>query len=120
MQAKRGGTTMLRILSDGDDRYRVEDSAGVQIGWINGPTIGFRGFVTEDVAREAAVAARRAFDNALSQQYAGWPCRELRIERLRTMRDGVYEWLHDGTAPVARLLRPHRRAYDGSFGIELA
>ena len=29
------------------------------------------------------------------------------------------EWFYDGTAPIARLLRPQRRAYDGSFGIEL-
>ena len=35
------------------------------------------------------------------------------------MHDGAYEWFYDGTAPVARLLRPQRRAYDYSFGIEL-
>jgi hypothetical protein len=35
------------------------------------------------------------------------------------VHDGAYEWLHDGTAPIARLLRPQWRAYDGSFGIEL-
>jgi hypothetical protein len=110
---------MLKILSDGDDRHRVEDSAGAQIGWITGRTIGFRGFVTEDDAREATIAAWRALDKALRQHFAGWPRYEPKLDRLRTMHDGAYEWFYDGTAPVARLLRPQRRAYDYSFGIEL-
>ena len=111
---------MLKILSDGDERYRVEDSAGIPIGWISGRTIGFRGFVTEDDARRATVAARHAFDKALAQQFTGWPCREPKLDELRTMRDGAYEVFHDANGAVARLLRPHRRAHDSSFGIELA
>jgi len=110
---------MLKILSDGDSKHRVEDSAGAQIGWINGRTIGFRGFSTEDDARDATIAAWRAFDRALHQQYAGWPRYEARLDQLRTMHDGAYEWFYDGTAPIARLLRPQPRAYDDSFGIEL-
>lgn len=111
---------MLKILSDGEERYRVEDSAGIPIGWISGRTIGFRGFATEDDARRATVAARHAFDKALAQQFPGWPCRELKLDELKTLRDGGHEWLHDDAGPVARLLRPQRRAHDGSFGIELA
>lgn len=111
---------MLKILSDGEERYRVEDSAGIPMGWINGRTIGFRGFATEDDARRATVAARHAFDKTLAQQFPGWPCREPKLEELRATRDGAYEWLHDGAGPVARLLRPQRRAHDTSFGIELA
>ncbi|MEO7082696.1 MAG: hypothetical protein ABI442_03060 [Gemmatimonadaceae bacterium] len=110
---------MLKVLSDGDDKYRLEDSAGTQIGWINGHTIGFRGFVTESDAREAAVAGRRALDSALHREYTGWPRYEPAFDQLRTVHDGAYEWFYDGTAPIVRLLRPQRRAYDCSFGIEL-
>jgi hypothetical protein len=110
---------MLKILSDGDNKHRVEDAGGTQIGWINGRTIGFRGFATEDDARDATIAAWAAFDRALRQQYAGWPRYEPNLDQLRTMHDGVYEWFYDGSAPIARLLRPQRRAYDQSFGVEL-
>jgi len=110
---------MLKILSEGDAKHRVEDSTGTQIGWISGRAIGFRGFPTESDAREAAIAARRALDRALRQHYAGWPPYEPRLDQIRTMHDGAYEWLSDGTTPIARLLRPQRRAYDHSFGVEL-
>jgi hypothetical protein len=111
---------MLKILNDdGDNKHRIEDAAGTPIGWITGRTIGFRGFVTEDDARDATVAAWRALDRALRQQFAGWPRYEPNLDQLRTMHDGAYEWFYDGTAPIARLLRPQRRAYDYSFGIEL-
>jgi hypothetical protein len=110
---------MLKFLSDGDNKHRVENSAGTQIGWINGRTIGFRGFATEDDARDATRAAWRALDKALRRQYAGWPRYEPKLDQLTLVRDGAYEWFYDGTAPIARLLRPQRRAYDRSFGIEL-
>jgi hypothetical protein len=110
---------MLRILSDGDSKHRLENSEGTRIGWISGRTIGFRGFATEHVARDAAIAAWRGLDAALRQQYPGWPRYEPALDQLRVTHDGAYEWFYDGTAPIARLLRPQRRAYDSSFGIEL-
>jgi hypothetical protein len=55
---------MLKIVTDGDTKHRVENSAGMQIGWINGRTIGFRGFAAQDDAREATIAAWRALDKA--------------------------------------------------------
>jgi hypothetical protein len=110
---------MLKILNNGDNKYDIEDSFGTKIGWISGRSIGFRGFVTETDAREAAVAARWALDRVLSRQCAEWPRQESAPDRIRTVHDGAYEWFYDGTAPIARLLRPKRRAYDGSFGIEL-
>ena len=110
---------MLKILNHGDHKYDVEDSSGVKIGWISGRSIGFRGFVTEADAREAAVAARWALDRALSRHCAEWPRYEVALDRIRTVHDGAYEWFSDGTTPIARLLRPQRRAYDSSFGIEL-
>lgn len=110
---------MLRILSGSDNKHRLEDDSGELIGWVTGRTIGFRGFSTESDAREAAAAARRSLDAVLRVQYPGWPRRELTADQLRTAHDGAYEWFTDGTIPVARLLRPHRRAYDASYGIEL-
>ena len=110
---------MLRVLSDGDDRYRLENEDDVQIGWINGRAIGFRGFATEAEAKDGAVAAWRALDLVLRRQYPGWPSYAPALDGLQLVHDGAYEWFADGTAPIARLIRPHRRAYDLTFGIEL-
>jgi hypothetical protein len=110
---------MLKILNDGDDKHQIEDSSGTKIGWISGRSIGFRGFATETDAREGSVAAWRALHRVLRQHCAGGPRHEPAFDRLRTVHDGAYEWFYDGTAPIARLLRPQRRAYDGSFGVEL-
>jgi hypothetical protein len=110
---------MLKILGDGDNKHRLEDGAGVNVGWINGRAIGFRGFVTEDAARDAAIAAWRALDASLRRQYSGWPSHQPDFDRLRVVHDGAYEWFYDGTTAIARLLRPQRRAYDSSYGIEL-
>jgi hypothetical protein len=38
---------------------------------------------------------------------------------MRVTHDGAYEWFHEGTMPIARLLRPHRRAFNATYGIEL-
>lgn len=110
---------MIKILSEGDGKHRIENENDQRIGWISGQTIGFRGFATKDDAREASVAARRALDRAILAQHTGWPLHALTSERVQTVHDGAYEWFYDGSAPVARLLRPQRRAYDQSFGIEL-
>ncbi|HEX5973308.1 MAG TPA: hypothetical protein VFY85_15340 [Gemmatimonadaceae bacterium] len=110
---------MLRVLSDGDDRYRLENDDDVQIGWINGRAIGFRGFATEAEAKQGAVAAWRALDLVLRRQYPGWPSYTPALDALQLVHDGAYEWFADGTAPIARLIRPQRRAYDLTFGIEL-
>jgi len=109
---------MLKISNHGDDKHQIEDSSG-KIGWISGRSIGFRGFATESDAREGAVAAWRALDRLLRHYCAGRPRHELALERIRTVHDGAYEWFSDGTVPVARLLRPQRRAYDSSLGVEL-
>ena len=109
---------MLKVLSDGDNKYRLEDGTGVAVGWINGRSVGFRGFATESDAREAAIAARRALDVALRHEYPGWPAQES-IGEVRAIHDGADEWFYGGTRAIARLLRPQRRAYNYSFGIEL-
>jgi hypothetical protein len=110
---------MLRVLSDGDNRYRLENDNEVQIGWINGRAIGFRGFASEADAKEGALVAWRALDLVLRRQYPGWPSYTPALDELHLVHDGAYEWFADGTAPIARLVRPQRRAYDLTFGIEL-
>jgi hypothetical protein len=110
---------MLRVLSDGDDRYRLENEDDVQIGWIHGRAIGFRGFATEAEAKDGAVAAWRALDLVLRRQYPGWPSYTPSLDEVQLVHDGAYEWFADGTAPIARLIRPQRRAYDLTYGIEL-
>lgn len=110
---------MIKVLSQGDGKHRIENATDDRVGWINGVTIGFRGFATERDAHEAAVAARRALDRTIQSQHRGWHPRSVDIDRLHAVHDGAYEWLLDGSAAIARLLRPHRRAYDSSFGIEL-
>lgn len=110
---------MLRIVSDGENRHRLEDASGTAIGWIRGRTIGFRGFAREDLARDAAIAASQAMQRALRSQYPGWLWYEAAVDKLRLVHDGAYEWFYDGTAAIARLLRPHSRAYDDTLGIEL-
>lgn len=109
---------MLTVLSDGDGKYRLEDHAGITAGFITGRAIGFRGFTTERAARDAAIAGWRALDATLRQQFAGWREYEPVIERLHTVHDGAYEWFYDGSVAIARLLRPQRRAYDSTFGVQ--
>ena len=111
---------MLRVFSEGDDLYRLEDASGAHVGTIRNRTIGFHGFSTERDAREAAIAAWRAMTDALRREYPSWPRYELALDRLTTTHDGAYEWYYDGTMAIARLLRPRRVGRESSsFGIEL-
>ena len=110
---------MLRVFSEGDDLYRLENAAGAHVGTIRNGAISFRGFATEHDAREAAIAAWRAMTAALRREYPSWPRYEPALDRLTTTHDGAYEWYYDGTMAIARLLRPMRVGRESSFGIEL-
>jgi hypothetical protein len=111
---------MMRVFSEGDGLYRLEDGTGRHVGTIRGRTISFRGFPTELAARDAAVAAWRAMNDALRREYPSWPHHALVPERLGTTHDGAYEWFYDGTRAIARLLRPRPViAHEPTFGIEL-
>lgn len=109
---------MLTVLSDGDGKYRLEDDAGTTVGWISGRAVGFGGFATERIARDAAIDGWRGLDATLRQQFAGWRHYEPVVERLHTVHDGAYEWFYDGRTAIARLLRPQRRAHDSTFAIQ--
>jgi len=110
---------MLRVFSEGDDLYRLEDGTGSHIGTIRGRTLSFRGFPSEVAARDAAVAAWWAMNDALRREYPSWPHHELARERLGITHDGAYEWFYDGTRAIARLMRPRPGGREHTFGIEL-
>ena len=111
---------MVRALADGEDRHRLEDANGRDIGWIVRRAIGFRGFATEEAAMQAALDSWRALEASLNREYAGRPRRDVRADRLRIVQDGTGDWVSDGQIPIARLQRPlddHSRM--AMFAIEL-
>jgi hypothetical protein len=110
---------MLRVFSEGDDLFRLEDGAGAHVGTIRGRAISFDGFDAEATARDAAVAAWRAMTDALRREYPSWPRHEPVIERMVTTHDGAYEWFYDGMKAIARVVRPRIGARERTFGIEL-
>lgn len=111
---------MLRVLGDGESRHRLEDRAGTHVGWIRGRTVGFHGLASEDAAMHAALSASQALDQVLRRTYPGWVRQHPKLEELRLVHDGAYEWFTDGTVPIARLLRIRTDMPRGSsFGVEL-
>ena len=110
---------MFNIIGDGEGKYRIMLGDETVVGWLTDRAVGFRGMRTEAIARDAAIAAWQAMDSVLTNHYAGWPRREPRFAEMRITHDGAYEWFHEGAMPIARLLRPHRRAFNGKFGLEL-
>jgi hypothetical protein len=110
---------MLRVLGDGENRHRVEDDSGTPIGWVRGRAVGFHGLASEEAALKAVVDASRALEGVLRTTYPGWPRYQPSRTRLRLVHDGAYEWITDGSAPLARLLRIRGETpTDGSFGLE--
>jgi hypothetical protein len=113
---------MLRILSEGEDRHRLESASGARVGWIHGHAIGFRGIESESAAMRAAVPAARALEAILLREYPGRPRHESSAA-VKLVRDGAYEWIAAGAHPLARLLRPvddrPSDPFDSTFGIEL-
>ena len=95
---------MLSIHADGENRHRLESPEGIAVGWIRGRAIGFRGIAGQAEALPAALAGARALNAVLRQAYAGWPRYEPSLDALRLVHDGAYQWVSDGTTPIARLL----------------
>ena len=109
---------MISVFADGENRHRLTDASGVEIGWIRGRVIGFRGVRTEEDAREAVVAAYPRLESALRQHFPGWPRHEPSPDHLRVVMDGAYEWIADGVHPLARLHRPAHAGDRGLFALE--
>lgn len=112
---------MFRILQDGENKFRFENAAGLDVGWIRGNSIGFRGLPNEIAAIEAGVEASRALEKSLVSEFPGYEAHDIGTPSVRLVHDGAYEWIADGNRPLARLLRPVSGAVpEKSFGIELA
>jgi hypothetical protein len=111
---------MFKVFIDGnDDRLRLEDAAGREIGWIRGHTIGFGGLPSEKAALRAAVDGWRSLEKTLQQGYPGRAPRPVDESNVALVHDGAYEWIADGFRPMARLLRPHTERNDeDSFALE--
>jgi hypothetical protein len=111
---------MFKVFIDGnDDRLRLEDLAGRQVGWIRGHTLGFGGLASEKAALRAAVDAWGALDELLQRTYPRRVRRPAHESNVRLLHDGAYEWIADGFRPIARLLRPRTdRNSEDSFALE--
>jgi hypothetical protein len=111
---------MFKVFIDGnDDRLRLEDLEGRDIGWIRGHTIGFGGLPTEKIAIQAVPEAWMALETTLQRGYPGRAPRPVKKSNIDVVHDGAYEWVADGFRPLARLLRPHTgRNYEASYALE--
>jgi hypothetical protein len=111
---------MFKVFIDGnDDRLRLEDPEGRNIGWIRGHTIGFVGLPSEVIALRAVPEAWMALETALQRGYPGRAPRPVKKSNIDVVHDGAYEWVADGFRPLARLIRPHTgRNYEASYALE--
>lgn len=107
---------MLRILPDGERRYRLIDGDGREVGWIRGRAVRFLGFLSE---AEMVVAVRKAWRalQAVLARAVGRATDGALPEQLRVVHDGAYEWISDGIIPIARIFRS--KSSDSSLAIEL-
>ncbi|MEP7346369.1 MAG: hypothetical protein ABI877_13955 [Gemmatimonadaceae bacterium] len=111
---------MINVIGDGGDRrHSLEDADGAKVGWIRGTVIGFSALQSEERAVSAALAAWRALERAFGRHYFGWKPQSARLDRLRFVHDGAYEWVAAGNCPLARLYRPPNDDRTGTFAIEI-
>ena len=87
---------MIRVLAVSDDRHRLEDESGPDIGWIRGRAIGLRGLDDETHAVAAVRALWPVVVAALRRHYFGYPEHDVGRAALRLVHDGAYEWVSDG------------------------
>jgi len=110
---------MVMILEDGVKCHRLENADGTEIGSIRNGTIRLRGLESKADAIVAALLVWETLDAALAREFAGWPRHRASLARLRIQHDGAYDWIADGSKPLARLLKiPMDRASDDTLGIE--
>jgi hypothetical protein len=109
---------MIRVMADGERHYRLEGEAATHVGWIRGQTIGLRGLRSEDEVLAGVALTWAPLDVALGRHYFGRLRRAVALNALRFVHDGAYEWISDGTVPLARVRRPPANQHDGDFAIE--
>ena len=111
---------MFKVFIDGnDDRLRLEDLEGKNVGWIRDHTIGFGGLPSEKIALRAVPEAWMALETTLQRGYPGRAPRPVQKSNIDVVHDGAYEWVADGFRPLARLMRPHTgRNSEASYALE--
>lgn len=108
---------MIKVLANGEGRFRLETRDGQAVGWIEGLRIGFGGFPTEEDVMQAVATGWPAFEAALAREYAGWPRRDVSPEALQIERREGGEYIVDGWESLARLMRPD--SIRGTLGFEM-
>ncbi len=91
------------IFDRGDGHFRLV-RAEREIGWVEGRTVGFRGFADADEARAAATTAYNALTGWVARQARAQPPPH-RVHRLSVRREGTVEWLTLGGVRIGRLRR---------------
>ena len=109
----------MRVLPDGENRYRLTGEDGRELGWIRGRAVRFLGFASADHVMAVAQRAWHALQAVLRREGAAQRRETGVLGALRLVHDGAYEWISDGRIPVARLHRPTRVGRQASFAIEL-
>lgn len=89
------------IFDRGDGHFRLV-RADREIGWVEGRTIGFRGFADADEARAAATTAYNALTGWAARQRRAAPAPR-RVDRLSVRHEGAVEWLTLGGVRIGRL-----------------
>lgn len=109
----------MKVLSDGDNRYRLTNDDGRELGWIRGRALRFFGFASADDVMAAAQRAWHALVAVLRADVFASRGQESH-PTLRLERDGDYDWISDGQMLLARMRRPRSNTgRDASFDIEL-
>jgi len=96
----------LRLMSEGDGKYRLENSAGALIGWIRGQVIGLTGFTSVGDAMAIVPMLNLRLETLLAQHHARGRPTGVQYDALHLAHDGAYEWITDGARPIARVYRP--------------
>ena len=110
---------MVMILRDGVNCHRLENADGKQLGSIRDGTIRLRGLTSRADAIVAAMLVWETLDATLAKEFTGRSRHRPVLSRLRVLHDGAYDWIADGSKPLARLLTmPADRASDHTLAIE--
>lgn len=109
---------MIRVIANGEKRYRLESARGIEIGWIRRQAIAFRGPRSVPEALDAVAVAWSALEPVLGVGIPAKPRRAVAAHQLRLVHDGAYEWVSDGLVPLARVYRPPADRPDGELTIE--
>jgi hypothetical protein len=96
---------MLHIQPDGQQRSRLVDSDGREIGWIHGRAVRFSLDGSGYDIMTAASKAMHALQGVLTPALRGIDNGAASV-RLRLTHEGTHAWISDGPIPIARCFRP--------------